>query len=289
MFQGSIVAIITPWKDGKLDKDAFANLIDFQIENGTAAIVPCGTTGESATMAHEEHHEVVQFTIEHVKKRVPVIAGAGSNSTAEAISLTEKARDMGADATLHISPYYNKPTQDGIYEHYKAIADKADSPIVVYNCPGRTGSRIEAETIFRLSELPRIVALKDAVGDIDYTSEITANCDLTVLSGNDSMNLPIMAVGGKGAISVLANVAPRATADLCNACLAGDFVKAQEIHKQYYDLCKTLFIESNPIPVKTGCSMLGLCSAEIRMPMTPITEKGKAALQASMQKVGLLK
>jgi 4-hydroxy-tetrahydrodipicolinate synthase len=288
MFQGSIVAIVTPWKDGKLDKEAFANLIEYQIENGTSAIVPCGTTGESATMTHAEHQEVIAFTVKQVRKRVPVIAGTGSNATHEAVDLTLKAKEAGADAALLISPYYNKPTQEGIYQHYKTIARDCAFPLVVYNCPGRTGSSVRPDTVARLSELPEIVALKDAEGDLDYTSEVASKCGVTILSGNDSLNLPIMAVGGKGAISVLANVAPRASADLCQAMLDGKFAKALELHKRLFHLNKTLFIESNPIPVKAGVEMMGLCGPEIRMPLMPITDASRAKLRAAMEAVGLL-
>jgi 4-hydroxy-tetrahydrodipicolinate synthase len=288
MFKGSIVAIVTPWKNGKLDKDAFAKLIEFQIENGTSAIVPCGTTGESATMDYPEHHEVVAFTIERVKGRVPVIAGTGSNSTSEAISLTRKAKELGADAALLLSPYYNKPMQEGLYQHYKSVAEAVAIPQIVYNCPGRTGSSVSPDTVARLSKIPNIVALKDAVGSIDYTSEVASKCDITILSGNDSMNLPIIALGARGSISVLANVAPRASADLCQAALDRDWDKALALHKQYFDLCQTLFVESNPIPVKAALEMMGLIGPELRLPLTPISEANRARLRASMEKVGLL-
>jgi len=287
MFQGSIVAIIPPWKNGKFDRDAFAKLIEFQIENGTSAIVPCGTTGESATMSHEEHREVIAFTVQQVRRRVPVIAGTGSNSTAEALDLTLHARKLGADAALLISPYYNKPVQEGIYQHYKKIAEECAIPLVVYNCPGRTGSTISPDTVARLSEVPNIVAYKDAVGSIDHTSEVAVKCGITVLSGNDSMNLPILAVGGKGAISVLANIAPRATADLCNAALAGKWGKALEMHKKLFHISGTLFVESNPIPVKAGVEMLGLCGPEIRLPLTPATDSTKEKLRKAMKEIGL--
>ncbi|HBF34793.1 TPA: 4-hydroxy-tetrahydrodipicolinate synthase [Candidatus Sumerlaeota bacterium] len=288
MFQGSITAIITPFKNGKFDKDAFANLIEYQIANGTTAIVPCGTTGESATMSHAEHHEVIAFAVEQVRHRIQVIAGTGSNSTSEALDLTIAARDLGADAALLISPYYNKPMQEGIYLHYTTIAQQSKIPLVVYNCPGRTGSTISPDTVARLSEVPGIVAYKDAVGSIDHTSEVISKCGITVLSGNDSMNLPIIAVGGKGSISVLANFAPRANADLCNAALEGRWCEALELHKKYFNLSQTLFIESNPIMVKAACEMMGLCGGEIRMPLTPAADTNRAKLRASMQAVGLV-
>jgi 4-hydroxy-tetrahydrodipicolinate synthase len=287
MFQGSIVAIVTPWKNGKFDKDAFANLVEFQIENGTSAIVPVGTTGESATMSYEEHHEVVEFCIQQVRGRVPVIAGAGSNSTSEALELTLHAKKVKADGALLLSPYYNKPMQEGIYQHYKTIAENAQIPMVVYNCPGRTGSTISPDTVARLSEVPNIVAYKDAVGSIDHTTEVACKCGITILSGNDSMNMPIMAVGGKGAISVLANIAPRQTADLCGAALAGKWDEARALHKKLYHISQTLFIESNPIPVKAGVAMLGKCGPELRLPLTPASDATKEKLRKAMVEIGI--
>jgi 4-hydroxy-tetrahydrodipicolinate synthase len=288
MFQGSIVALITPWKNDALDRNAFANLIEFQIENGTSAIVPCGTTGESATMSHGEHREVIAFTVERVRKRVPVIAGTGSNATYEALDLTRRAKELGADAALLVSPYYNKPTQEGLYRHYKLLAEEVAFPMILYNVPGRTGSSILPDTVARLSEIPNIVALKDAVGSIDYTSEVVSKCDIAVLSGNDSMNLPIMALGGKGAISVLANIAPRVTADLCGAALEGNWPKALELHKKHFNLCQALFIESNPIPVKAAAEMMGFCGPELRLPLCPMGDANRAKLRAAMKEVGLL-
>ncbi len=287
-FSGSIVAIVTPFRGGKFDRDAYADLIEFQIENGTGGIVPMGTTGESATLSHDEHREVIQTCVEVVAKRVPVIAGTGSNSTTEALSLTEAAKKAGADAALLITPYYNKPTQEGLYLHYKTIAESVDLPLVVYDCPGRTGVMIKPETVARLAEIPTIVALKDAVGDMDHTSRIRTLCDITILSGNDSLNLPILSLGGRGAISVLANIVPRATSDLIAAFLKGDAKKAEEIHRRYFPLCQTLFIESNPIPVKAALEMMGKISAEIRPPMCQITEASRAILRRDMEAVGLL-
>lgn len=288
MFSGSIVAILTPFKNDAIDKDAMAGLIEFQIENGTDGIVPCGTTGESATLSHDEHEEVIRFTIEQVRGRVPVIAGTGSNSTAEALRLTAAAREMKADGALLISPYYNKPTQEGIYRHYRKIAEETDFPLVLYNCPGRTGSSIAPETVARLAELPRVVGLKDAAGSIDYTSELRSLCDLDILSGNDSMNLPIIQVGGKGAISVLANIAPRQTAELVHAGLEGDLDKAVALHRRYFDICNKLFIESNPIPVKTAAAMLGLCTDEMRLPLTPMAEANRRILEESLRRADIL-
>jgi 4-hydroxy-tetrahydrodipicolinate synthase len=288
MFSGSMVAIATPFRNGEFDRNAYAELIEFQIENGTSAIVPVGTTGESPTLSHDEHHEVIKTCIEVVNKRVPVIAGAGSNATSEALALTGAARDLGADATLHITPYYNKPTQMGLYEHYRLLAENVDLPLVIYNCPGRTGVSISAETVARLSELRNIGALKDAVADLDYTSEVRARCDIAILSGNDSLNLPILSVGGVGAISVLANIAPRATADLIQAFASGDEKKAEQLHRKYFMLCKKLFIESNPIPVKAALEMMGKIGPELRPPLYPMSEANREILREEMVKVGLL-
>ncbi len=289
MFSGSIVAIVTPFKNGQFDRDAYARLIEFQIANGTAAIVPVGTTGESSTLSHEEHRAVIRACVEIVAKRVPVIAGAGSNATSEALALTADARKMGVDATLHITPYYNKPTQDGLYNHYKTIASEVDLPIVVYNCPSRTGVSVKPETVARLSELRNIVALKDAEGDLDYTSAVRAKCGITILSGNDSLNLPIMAVGGRGCISVLANIAPRETADLIRAALEDDYARAEALHRKYYPLCKSLFVESNPIPVKAALAMMGMIEEEYRPPLYPISPAAREVLKKDLIAVGLLK
>jgi len=288
MFSGSIVAIVTPFRGGKLDRKAFANLIEFQIANGTSAIVPAGTTGESSTLTHEEHKEVIRVCIEAVKKRVPVIAGAGSNSTAEALELTRAAKELGADATLHITPYYNKPTQDGLCRHFQTIAEAVNLPLVLYNCPSRTGVSLAPQTVARLAKLPNIVALKDAEGSLDYTSSVRSLCDITILSGNDSLNLPILAVGGKGAISVLANIAPRASADLIQSFLNGDAKKAEQLHRKYFPLCRSLFIESNPIPVKAALAMMGKIEPELRPPLYPISESSREVLRRDMEAVGLL-
>lgn len=286
--KGSIVAIATPFRDGRIDEPAFRRLIEFQIENGTAGIVPCGTTGESATLSHTEHAELIRLTIEAVKGRVPVIAGAGSNCTAEALALTRGAKEAGADAALLLTPYYNKPTQMGLYHHYRQIAESVDIPLVIYNCPGRTGVSIASETVIRLAELKNIVAVKDATGNIDWTSEVCGGCDLTVLSGDDSAILPHIAIGAKGVISVLANVAPRATADLVAKALAGDLAGARALHHQYFRLMKTLFVESNPIPVKAALEMMGLIGPEIRMPLTELSAPAREKLRGALKEVGLV-
>lgn len=286
--KGSIVAIVTPFRNGRIDEAAFERLIEFQIAEGTAGIVPCGTTGESATMSHAEHEELIKRTIKLVKGRVPVIAGAGSNCTEEALHLTKAAKEAGADAALLITPYYNKPTQAGLYAHYRAIAEAVDIPLVVYNCPGRTGGSIAPETVIRLAELKNIAAVKDATGNLDWTSEVCGGCDVTVLSGDDSLALAHIAVGAKGVISVLANVAPRATADLISFALAGEMAKAREVHLKYFKLMKALFLESNPIPAKAALEMMGMIGPEIRLPLVPMGEGPKAKLKEALQGVGLL-
>lgn len=252
MLSGAFSAIVTPFHDGEIDERALRELIEWQIQNGVDGLVPCGSTGESATLTHAEHERVIRVTVEQARKRVPVIAGTGSNSTAEAIRLTMFARDAGADGALLISPYYNKPTQEGIFKHYRMIATAVDLPLVVYNIPGRTGSNIAPETFARLSEIRNITAVKEASGSMDQVSDIRRLCGdrLTVLSGDDSLTLPLMALGAKGVISVITNVMPREMHDLAAAALANDFARAREIHFRMLGLMRALFLETNPIPVK---------------------------------------
>jgi 4-hydroxy-tetrahydrodipicolinate synthase len=291
MFSGSMAAIITPFRDGVIDADALERLVEFQVTNGTSAIVPCGSTGEAATLTHQEHAEVVRLAVKFVKGRVPIIAGTGSNSTSEAIALTKAAKESGAAAALLISPYYNKPTQEGIYRHYKAIAEAARFPLIVYNIPGRTGSKIEATTIARLAELDEIVGLKEATGSLDEVQEVIRLCGdrLEIYSGDDSLTLPIMAVGGHGVISVLANVAPKHSADLLAACVKGDAATARRLSYQLLPLVRALFLETNPIPVKAALSMMGYCRDELRLPLLPMSEAPRAKLRTVMQQLGLLK
>jgi 4-hydroxy-tetrahydrodipicolinate synthase len=290
MFGGSMTAIITPFADGKIDQQALERLVDFQLANGTTAIVPCGSTGESATLTPQEHVEVVKLVIRGVKGRAPVIAGTGSNSTAEAIHLTREAKAAGADAALLISPYYNKPTQEGIYQHYKAIAEATRFPLIVYNIPGRTGSKIEATTVARLAELKEIVGLKEATGSLDEVQEVIrlAGSNLEIYSGDDALTLPIMAVGGAGVISVISNVMPRQSADLAEACRRGDFVKARELNYTMMPLMRALFLETNPIPVKAALAMMGYCRDELRLPLLPMSDGPRARLREVMQKLSLL-
>jgi 4-hydroxy-tetrahydrodipicolinate synthase len=288
MFKGSMCAVVTPFKNGNLDEEALRNLVEFQIKNGTSGIVPCGTTGESATMSHEEHRQVIDIVIEKAAGRVPVIAGTGSNCTNEARDLTKYAKESGADGALLITPYYIKPTQEGLYRHFRQVADDVDLPQILYNVPGRTGVSLEPSTVERLASHPNIVAVKDATGSLDYASEIRSLCDITILSGNDSLNLPMMSIGASGAISVAANIIPGMSSAMIEAYMAGDTNKAEEIHKKIFPLIKALFIETNPIPVKGALEMMGMISGEIRMPLTPISEKATSILREEMEKLGLI-
>jgi len=290
MFSGSMTALITPFRDGQIDTDSFARLIEFQIANGTSALVPCGSTGESATMTHQEHAEVVKLVVQLAKGRVPVIAGTGSNSTAEAITLTRAAQEAGASAALLISPYYNRPTQEGIYQHYKAIAAATRFPLIVYNIPGRTGSKIEATTIARLAELEHILGLKEATGSLDEVQEVIRLCGnrLEVYSGDDALTLPIMAVGGTGVISVIANALPKQSAAVTTAALAGDWATARRLHYAMLPLGRALFLETNPIPIKAAMAMMGYCRDELRLPLLPMSEAPRAQLRSVMQQYGLV-
>jgi 4-hydroxy-tetrahydrodipicolinate synthase len=269
MFIGSIVAIVTPFRDGKVDERAFGDLIECQIANGTNGIVPCGTTGESATLTYEEHHRVVRLTVEVVKGRVPVIAGTGSNSTDEAISLTRHAREAGADGALLITPYYNKPTQEGLYRHYKAVAEAVDMPLVLYNIPSRTGVNMLPATVARLAVMKNIVGIKEGSGSVQQASEIAQTCGdrLTVLSGDDPLTLPMMAVGAKGVITVTANIMPKEMAQLVSSFLAGRIDEARRIHFALSPLFAALFYETNPIPVKEALGMMGKIDPELRLPL----------------------
>ncbi|MFC1580954.1 4-hydroxy-tetrahydrodipicolinate synthase [Thermodesulfobacteriota bacterium] len=290
MFQGSIVAIITPFREGRVDENAYRELIDFQIEQGTSAIVPCGTTGESATLSMEEHNRVIDIAIEAVNKRVPVIAGTGGNSTAEAIHLTEHAKTSGADGTLQVCPYYNKPTQEGLYQHFKAIAEAVPLPQVMYNIPGRTGINMAPETIARLAELPDIVAVKEASGSLGQMAEVVqlAGDKLTLLSGDDNLTLPVLAIGGKGVVSVVANIVPKDNADMVRAWEEGRVEDAQKLFFKLLPLCQAMFYETNPIPVKTSLAMMGKIDGELRLPMCPLAPANKDKLEKALQDYGLI-
>lgn len=289
MFKGTFVALVTPFKDGLVDFDTLDTLVDFQIKAGIEGIVPCGTTGESPTLSHEEHDAVIARVIKRAKGKIHVMAGTGSNSTAEAIRLTRHAEENGADSALLVAPYYNKPTQEGLYQHYKAIAESTRLPLVIYNIPGRCGVEISPETIARLSRIKNIRAVKHATGSMDGASALRALCDIDILSGDDSMTLPLMAVGGTGVISVIANIIPKDTKALTDAALAGDFRKAEKLHRKLFPVCKNMFIATNPIPVKTAMAMLGMCSDELRLPLYPMDDALKQKLRQALVEYGLLK
>ncbi len=290
MFSGAIVAIVTPFEDGKIDEKSFRNLINFQIKAGVSGIVPCGTTGESATLSHKEHERVIDICVEEVAKRVPVIAGTGSNSTAEAIRLTKHAKDAGADAALLITPYYNKPTQKGLYEHYAAVAKACDIPQILYNVPGRTGVNMASETVVELSKIDTIVGIKEASGDLVKSSQIARDTrdDFCVLSGEDALNLPILCVGGTGAISVTANILPGKLADMIKAWESGDVKKAREIYFDLLEINSMLFVETNPIPVKTALAMMGMVREEFKLPLCTMGEGNRKKLSETLQKYGCI-
>ena len=288
MFSGAIVAIVTPFREGKVDEKAYRSLINFVIEGGVRGIVPCGTTGESATLSHKEHEHVIDITVDEVGKRVPVIAGTGSNSTTEAIRLTKHAKDAGADAALLITPYYNKPTQKGLYEHYKAVAKACDIPQILYNVPGRTGVNMATETVVELSKIDNIVGIKEASGDLVKCSQIVRDTadDFCVLSGEDALNYPILCVGGVGAISVTANILPDKLSAMCKAWDARDIKKAQKLHLELLDINQALFIETNPIPVKTALAMMGKVKEEFKLPLCPMSESNKKKLAEVLKRYG---
>jgi 4-hydroxy-tetrahydrodipicolinate synthase len=290
MFTGSLVAIVTPFKDGRLDERAFGDLIEWQIRSGTHGIVPCGTTGESATLTHAEHDRVVAFTVEVVRGRVPVVAGTGSNSTEEAIALTKHAKSAGVDGALLITPYYNRPTQEGLFLHYKAVAEAVDLPLVLYNIPGRTGVNMTPSTIARLTACRTIVAVKEGSGSVQQASEIIQLCGerLTVLAGDDALTLPMMAVGGKGVITVTANLLPDKMAELVNAFFAGRLEDARSVHYQLYPLFTALFYETNPIPVKEALYMMGKIESEMRLPLCPMGTENREKLLRVMKECGLV-
>jgi len=290
VFQGSLVALVTPFRDGKVDEATLKQLVEFQIRGGTDAIVPCGTTGESPTLDHAEHNHVVDVVIEAVGKRIPVVAGTGSNSTAEAISMTKHAKEAGADAALIVLPYYNKPTQKGMIEHCRKIADTVDLPLILYNIPGRTGVNMTPETLAQLADHPNIVGMKEATGSLEQMTQDIVLCGekLSFLSGDDVLTLPLMSVGGKGIISVVANIVPKDVADMTHAFLSGDWKRARELHLKLFPLCQAMFYETNPIPVKTALAMMGKVREEFRLPLCPMTDANRKRLEAALQSYGLL-
>lgn len=290
MFTGSIVAIVTPIKDGKVDKEGYKKLVEFQIENGTDGILTCGCTGEPATLSMQEHKDLIKYTVDIVDGRIPVLAGTGSNNTEEAIELTSFAKQAGCDAALIITPYYNKPTQKGLYLHYKKIAESVDIPIILYNVPSRTGISISPETVANLSKIKNIVGIKEAGGSLDQVCKIISlvERDFIVLSGDDSLTLPIIAAGGKGVVSVAANIVPKDMSEMVKSALSGDFEKARQIHYKLFPIFKVLFIETNPIPVKTALSIMGMIKAEWRLPLTSPSEESFAKIEKTLKECGVI-
>ncbi len=290
MFSGSGTAIVTPFANGKVDYESLGKLIEFQIKNGIKVLVPCGTTGESATLTYEEHDQVIRFCVQKANKRVKILAGTGSNSTDEAVMLTKYAKEAGADGALLITPYYNKPTQEGMYLHFKKIAETVDIPQILYNVPGRTSVNLLPETVVRLSQVKNIVGIKEASGNLEQVSQIVANTsnDFTLLSGEDSLTFPILALGGKGVISVVSNIIPADIAAMISAFEKGDLNKSRSMHFKMFDLMKAMFIETNPIPVKTAMGLMGLCSAEMLLPLGPMAENNVQKLKKIMKDYGLI-
>ena len=292
-FEGSYVALITPFKDnGELDEDKIRELVNYHIENGTAGIVPCGTTGEAPTLTFTEHEKVIKIVVEEVRGRIQVIAGAGSNNTDRAVELTKYAKRLGADAALSTCPYYNKPSQRGLYEHYKKIAEEAGFPVMLYNVPGRTGVNIEAETVARLSEIPEIVAIKEATGSLEQMIRIQDLCGdrIEILSGEDHLILPMLSIGAKGVVSVVANIMPQEMGNLISSFLNKDFDKAYKLHTDLYDVSRNMFIEGNPVTVKTAMKILGMMDNDnVRLPLLPSEDKTYRKLENLFREKGILK
>ena len=287
--KGSMVALVTPFRNGKVDEPALKRLLDFHLKNGTDVIVPCGTTGETSTLSHEEHKGVMSFVIDYVNHRVPVICGAGSNSTLEAIPFLEHAKKKGADGVLIVTPYYNRPTQEGLFRHYEFLAKKVDIPIVVYNVPSRTGVSIAPETVARLAKIPNIIGIKEASGSLEQASRIISLCDVAVVSGEDSLTLPLLSVGATGVISVVANVVPRKEHEMVMAYLEGDIQKARKLHYELFELAKVLFIETNPIPVKTALGLMGMITPELRLPLCEMDSENRKELMRVLRECRLIR
>lgn len=290
MFKGSIVAVVTPFKNGQIDEKALSELIEWHISSGTNAIVPCGTTGESATLDYDEHYRVIEVTVNAVNKRVPVIAGTGANATDETIKITKKAKELGADAALLVSPYYNKPTQEGLYRHYKAVAESVDIPLVLYNVPGRTAVNILPSTVARLAEVNNIVAIKEATGDMKQVSEVIRLCGnrLSIISGDDFTTFTLLALGGTGVISVAANVAPREVSDMCRLWREGKFEESRALHFKLEPINNSMFIETNPIPAKTALAMMGKIREEFRLPLCEMSTENREKLRKVIEAFGLI-
>lgn len=290
-FRGAITALVTPFRNGEVDEEAYRAFIEWQIEQGIHGLVPCGTTGESATLSHDEHKRVIRICVEQVKGRIPVLAGAGSNNTREAIELTQVAKDAGADGALLITPYYNKPTQAGLIAHFKAIAERVDMPFIVYNVPSRTAVNLLPETLAVMKkEIPQVVGVKEATGDLNQVSRVLEYCgtDFMVLSGDDFTALPTMAIGGCGVISVVSNFTPAKLAAMCEAAASGDYAKARELHFALCPLFRASFIETNPVPAKVALEMMGRFPFEARLPMVPLQPQNREKLKAVLTEAGLL-
>src|SRR5215813_12535013 len=291
-FQGSFVAMVTPFRNGKVDEAKLRELVEFHVSNGTDGLIPCGTTGESPTLSHDEHKRVVEIVIEAARKRLHVIAGTGSNSTREAIELTRHAERAGASGALVVNPYYNKPTQEGLYRHFRAVAESVAIPIITYNIQGRTAVNVETATMARLArDCKNIVGVKEASGSLDQMSQVIAACGPTfsVLSGDDNITLPLLAIGGHGVISVIANIVPRETSDMVHAALDGDFKRARDLHYRLFPLARAAFLETNPIPIKEAMAMAGMLEPEFRLPMCRMADANRERLRAILKPYGLVK
>jgi 4-hydroxy-tetrahydrodipicolinate synthase len=291
-FQGSFVAMVTPFKNGKVDEAKLRELVEFHITHGTDGLIPCGTTGESPTLHHDEHRRVVEIVIEAARGRIRVVAGTGSNSTAEAIDMTKHAERAGAAGTLVVNPYYNKPTQEGLYRHFRAVAESVAIPILLYNIQSRTAINVETDTLARLArDVKNIVGVKEASGSLDQMSQVIAACgpDFSVLSGDDNITLPLLAIGGSGVVSVIANIVPRETAELVHAALDGDWKRARELHYRLFPLARAAFLETNPIPIKEAMAMAGMLEPEFRLPMCRMSDANREKLRAILKPYGLIK
>jgi 4-hydroxy-tetrahydrodipicolinate synthase len=291
-FQGSFVAMVTPFRNGKVDEAKLRELVEFHVTHGTDGLIPCGTTGESPTLNHDEHHRVVEIVIEAARGRIRVIAGTGSNSTAEAIEMTKHAERAGAAGALVVNPYYNKPTQEGLYRHFRAIAESVAIPVLLYNIQSRTAINVETDTLARLArDVKNIVGVKEASGSLDQMSQVIAACgpDFSVLSGDDNITLPLLAIGGSGVVSVIANIVPRETAELVHAALDGDWKRARELHYRLFPLARAAFLETNPIPIKEAMAMAGMLEPEFRLPMCRMSDANREKLRAILKPYGLIK